>query len=148
MNWYNSKGGLSCKHNQCHTVGSEDRLAPLVEKSQSEGTTDQQSLQTALLLAIKEQDFAGVQKALDDGANVEAVMFYKEQVSEVYQTRGHDEGGLGGHNKSLHMSFDALLLAAEVGDPGIISLLLAAGKTSTTTLRFHLSLSFRTRCTV
>ena len=144
MNWYNSKGALCCQHNQCNTPGSEGRLAPLVEKSQSWGTTDQQSLQTALFLAIKTRDTAGVQRSIANGANVEAAMFYKEQVSEVYHSRGHDEGGMGGHNKSLHVSFDALHLAAEVGDPGIISLLLAAGKTSTTTLRFHLSLSFRT----
>lgn len=141
MNWYNSKGGLCCQHNQCNTSGSEGRLAPLVEKSQCEGTTDQQSLQTGLLLAIQTQDFAGVQKALDGGANVEAVMFYKEQVSGVYHSRGHAEGGMGGHNKSLHVSFDALHLAAEVGDPGIISLLLDVVKAPATNLRCHPSLS-------
>lgn len=145
MNWYNSKGGLNCKSNECgRTLGFEGRLAPLVEKSQSAGrlcwSLSQQSLQTALLLAIKKQDFAGVQKALDDGANVEAVMFYNEQLTGVYHSEDHRDDAGGGHNKNLQVRFEALHLAAEVGDPGIISLLLAAGKAPATTLRYHPSL--------
>lgn len=96
-------------------------------------------LEAALLVAIEQCDAAGVQRSLDDGANLEAVMVYDEKVVGVtHSERMYEEGHT--HDKSLHVTFDALHLAAEVGDAAIVTLLLAAGKSPSTALRCHPSL--------
>ena len=66
-------------------------------------------------------------------------MVYDEEVVGAVHSR-RMEALEETHDKSLHVTFDALHLAAEVGDAAIVTLLLAAGKSPSTTLRCHPSL--------